>query len=410
MNKMSVSIFAAFCRFAAFSGECSATSSSCAKEQSGADSRTIVLVVQNHAGFGTQLPMMALQDALTDKLSGNGFSVINPYNLVGVNQNRNVLGEKTPEVSAMELARKLKADGAITASVLEFLDSTIGTSTVKHQFSIRIALNLANAWTGATVCEGVRVEKNSPRYTNNHVLQNRLKCLSDLMYAAADECAVQLKKSPEFREWMKTSVDDSRADGLTERLKQDASFRKWIEAMIDERLSKRMADDSKNRVPALSFDKIVDELADRMTWDEQFTESYKEQKKNAGRLPIAIIGNATNETKRTELDAGLRSSGRRFRDRLRTSGRFDVKDDAVIVNLANRITESRKNGLETGELMKVWETHGSPDFFVVVSLNDVMDLDGSSAYEYTITIHSLRSGLIVWSGTKKFNLNRGIVK
>ena len=148
-----------------------------------------------------------------------------------------------------------------------------------------------------------------------------------------------------------------------------------------------------------------------MTWDEQFTESYKEQKKkNAGRLPIAIIGNATNETKRTEFDAGLRSSGRRFRDRLRTSGRFDVKDDAVIVNLANRITESRKNGLETGDLMKVWETHGSPDFFVVVSLNDVMDLDGSSAYEYTITIHSLRSGLIVWSGTKKFNLNRGIVK
>ena len=87
-----------------------------------------------------------------------------------------------------------------------------------------------------------------------------------------------------------------------------------------------------------------------------------------------------------------------------------VKDDAVIVNLATRITESRKNGLETGDLMKVWETHGSPDFFVVVSLNDVMDLDGSSAYEYTITIHSLRSGLIVWSGTKKFNLNRGIVK
>ena len=372
--------------------------------------RKVALVVQNHAAPGASIPFMALTDALTAKLSGCGLQVINPYNAVGVNQNRTASGEKTPEVSAMELARKLKADGAITASVLEFLDFTIGTSTVKHQFSIRITLTPADAWTGATACEGVRVEKRSPPYMDSHMSQNRQKYLNDLMYAAADECAVQLKKSPGFREWMKTSGDDSRDDGLTERLKQDASFRKWIEAMIDERLSKRMADDSKNRVPALSFDKIVDELADKMAWDEQFTESYKEQKKNAGRLPIAIIGNAANETKRTEFDAGLRSSGRRFRDRLRTSGRFDVKDDAVIVNLANRITESRKNGLETGDLMKVWETHGSPDFFVVVSLNDVMDLDGSSAYEYTITIHSLRSGLIVWSGTKKFNLNRGIVK
>ena len=175
-------------------------------------------------------------------------------------------------------------------------------------------------------------------------------------------------------------------------------------------MSKRIAEDSTGRVPTLSFDKIVDELADRMAWDEQFKKNYEEQKKKVERLPIAIIGNAANETKRMEFDAGLRSSGRRFRDRLRTSGRFDVKDDAVIVDLANRITESRKNGLETGDLMKVWETHGSPDFFVAVSLNDVTDLDGSIAYEYNITIHSLRSGLIVWSGTKKVNLNREAAK
>ena len=381
-----------------------------ADELNGTAPRKVALIVQNHAAPGASIPFMALTDALTAKLSGCGLEVVNPYNSVGVNQNRTASGERTLGVSAMELSRQLKADGAITASVLEFLDSTSGTPPVLHQFSIRITLNLADAWTGATVCEGVRIEKTSPKFTNNQVSQNKVKYLSDLMYAAADECAVQLKKSPGFLKWMKTSVDDSRADGLTERLKQDASFRKWIESIIDERWSKRMEDDSKKHVPTLSFDKIVDELADVMAWDEQFTESYKEQKKNAGRLPIAIIGNATNETKRTEFDAGLRSSGRRFRDRLRTSGRFDVKDDAVIVNLANRITESRKNGLETGELMKVWETHGSPDFFVVVSLNDVMDLDGSSAYEYTITIHSLRSGLIVWSGTKKFNLNRGIVK
>lgn len=376
------------------------------------ESRKVALVVQNHAAPGADIPFMALTDALAAKLSGCGLQVINPYNAVGVNQNRTSSGEKTPTVSAMELARQLKADGAVTASVIEFLDNAIGSSPfITHSFSVRITMNLADAWTGATVCEGVRIEKESARnYTDNEVSHNKQRYLSDLMYAAADECAVQLKKSPGFLKWMKTSVDDSRADGLTERLKQDASFREWIEAMIDERLSKKIADDPPIPAPTLSFDKIVDELADKMAWDEQFKKNYEEQKKNAERLPIAIIGNATNETKRTEFDAGLRSSGRRFRDRLRTSGRFDVKDDAVIVNLATRITESRKNGLETGDLMKVWETHGSPDFFVVINLNDVMDLDGSTPYEYNITIHSLRSGLIVWSGTKKFNLNREAAK
>lgn len=382
-----------------------------ADELDGTAPRKVALIVQNHAAPGASIPFMALTDALTAKLSGCGLQVVNPYNSVGVNQNRTASGERTPGVSAMELARQLKADGAITASVLEFREQLLGSSPVEYcQYSMRITLNLADAQTGATVC-GETIKCKSLKYAKSQVAKNKQQCLSDLMYAAADECAVQLKKSPGFLKWMKTSVDDSRADGLTERLKQDASFRKWIESIIDERLSKRMEDDSKNRVPALSFDKIVDELADMMAWDEQFTKSYKEeQKKNAGRLPIAIIGNATNETKRTEFDAGLRSSGRRFRDRLRTSGRFDVKDDAVIVNLATRITESRKNGLETGDLMKVWETHGSPDFFVVVSLNDKMDLDGSTPYEYNITMHSLRSGLIVWSGTKEFNLNREAAK
>ena len=85
--------------------------------------RKVALVVQNHAAPGVEIPFMALTDALTAKLSGCGLQVINPYNTIGVNLNRTAAGEKMPEVSAMEIARKLKADGAITASVLEFFDS-----------------------------------------------------------------------------------------------------------------------------------------------------------------------------------------------------------------------------------------------------------------------------------------------
>ncbi|MBP5284556.1 MAG: hypothetical protein ILO34_00415, partial [Kiritimatiellae bacterium] len=94
----------------------------CARED---DSHTVALVVQNHTAAGAKIPMMALTDALTAKLSGSGFMVINPYNSVGVNQNRSAAGEKTPDVSAMDLARELGADGAITASVIEFLETTL---------------------------------------------------------------------------------------------------------------------------------------------------------------------------------------------------------------------------------------------------------------------------------------------
>ena len=71
----------------------------------------VALIVQNHASPGSSIPMMALTDALTANLSGYGVRVINPYNAVGSNKNRTVLGEKTPGVSALSLARKLESDG-----------------------------------------------------------------------------------------------------------------------------------------------------------------------------------------------------------------------------------------------------------------------------------------------------------
>ena len=55
------------------------------------ESRKVALVVQNHAAPGANIPFMALTDALTAKLSGCGLQVINPYNAVGVNQNRTAL-------------------------------------------------------------------------------------------------------------------------------------------------------------------------------------------------------------------------------------------------------------------------------------------------------------------------------
>ena len=168
-----------------------------------AEARRVALVVQNHAGQGASSPFMALTDALTAKLSGRGFQVVNPYNSVGVNQNRTAAGEKTPDMSAMELARELGADGAVTASVTELLDSTIGTPPVLHQYSIRISISLADAQTGAAVC-GETIKVKSPKYTNNQVAQNKQEYLGDLMFAAAEECAERLKRNPAVKEWKPT--------------------------------------------------------------------------------------------------------------------------------------------------------------------------------------------------------------
>ena len=59
--------------------------------------RRVALIVQNHAS-GADFSMIALTDALSANLSGHGLQAINPYNAIGINQNRSTEGEKTPTV------------------------------------------------------------------------------------------------------------------------------------------------------------------------------------------------------------------------------------------------------------------------------------------------------------------------
>ena len=335
--------------------------------------RKVALVVQNHAALGANIPIIALSDALTAKLSGRGLQVVNPYNSVGVNQNRSVFGEKTPEVSAMELARKLKADGAITASVLEFRDILLGYSpTEYHQYSIRISLSLADAQTGAAIC-GETIKSKSPKYTKSQVAKNRQEYLGDLIYAAADECAEQLEKNPAVKNWKPVPPPP---------LPPPPSPRRPI------------------------FDKIVDKLVVEMLSSPQFVKNYEEQKEKGERTPIAVIGGMENESGRAELDAGLKAAGERFRKKLFDSKLFDVKDDAILVGLAKRIVASANSATENGDLMEELKQHGSPDFFVIGNLVHFADLDGAGYYKFRITMHSLRTGKIVWEGIETITTNK----
>ena len=341
--------------------------------------RKVALIVQNHAAPGADIPMMSLTDALTAKLSGRGFQVINPYNAVGRNQNRNVLGEKTPDVSAMELALKLKADGAITASVIEFLDSPIGTPPILHQYSVRISLNLADAQTGAVIC-GETIKLKSPKYTNNQVKANRLEYLGDLVYAAAEECAAKLESNPAVNGWEPTPPPPPRPKKLPPP-------------------------------QGTYLDHKVDALVREMLTNAQFVKNYEDSKeKQEGRLPIAVIGGIENKSSNAGLNDLIEAAGERFRVKLFNSKLFEVKDDGVLVALAKRIVASGNSPLEDGEIMGVLKQHGSPDFFVVGDLRHLTDLDGVGYYKLRLAIHSLSTGKIIWEGIETFNTKKEVSK
>ena len=162
-----------------------------------ASAHKVALIVQNHCAPGAGIPMMALTDALTARLSGKGLQVINPYNAVGGNENRTVAGEKLPKMSAIELAQGLEADGVITASVIEFLDTTIGNPPVLHQYVVRLAFSLADASTGATVC-GETIKVKSRQYT---ISQDRICCLKKRLIGIRLRC-----RCPWFQIFLKRRI------------------------------------------------------------------------------------------------------------------------------------------------------------------------------------------------------------
>ena len=153
--------------------------------------RKVALVVQNHTSDAPTLPMAAFADTLTSRLSGKAFRVVNPHNVIGVDQNRTAKGEIMPEASAQEIARMTGADGVVTASIQEFTGEDIGVPAVAHILKVRIALNLADAATGETVCgvDGVEFSKN---YTSEKVKSDTATLYEGLMHAAAAKGAEKL--------------------------------------------------------------------------------------------------------------------------------------------------------------------------------------------------------------------------
>ncbi|MGN0847292.1 MAG: PEGA domain-containing protein [Kiritimatiellia bacterium] len=153
--------------------------------------RRVALVVQNHTSNIAELPLAAFADTLTSRLSGKTIRIVNPHNAFGVNQNRTARGETMPEASAQEIGRLLNADGVLTASILEFTGEDIGVPAIAHTLKVRLALNLADAATGDTVCgvDGVEFSKN---YTAEKMKSDTATLYEGVMHGAAAKAAEKL--------------------------------------------------------------------------------------------------------------------------------------------------------------------------------------------------------------------------
>ena len=329
--------------------------------------RKVALVVQNHADPGAEIPFMALTDALTAKLSGCGLQVINPYNAIGVNLNRTAAGEKMPEVSAMEIARKLKADGAITASVLEFLDSASDTT---HQYSIRIVLNLADAWSGATVVEGETVEKSSPYYANDLVRQKKAKLLNDLMYAAAEECAERLKNNPEVKTWQPTPPH-----------------------------TKPLPKYPYEPLVLSDVEDAINVLRGKMLEDGKFNDRYSEVFAQRGGSPVLTVGGINDLTKGKTPCAKLGEYVDLAKGWLQTTlgktHRFSIKDFAAVEELRPYIKNTDKDPLSDRSLLEALQRHLQPDLFVAGHIKYISE-SGIGTYYIHLGVYDFLKGVAIW--------------
>jgi hypothetical protein len=339
---------------------------------------SVALIVQNHTSRGAEIPLKALQDAFTSGLARRGFRVVDIYNAIDENLNRTAHVGPTPRTSAHGLARGLEAQGTVTASVVEFLDTTIGNPVVAHEYWVRISCSLADAQTCATVpgC-ACMVTNASPQYTVAEVAANKLKYLGDLLYDAADKCAEELEKGAASASWTPATP------------------------------APRPLTLPREPLTISDVDEAVQTLIKNMRTDRSFIANYDDAQREIGRRPIVIVGGLVDCTRGKsptgDIEDLLAAGSQGTRMALMDSSRlFDAKDDDMVSTITKRILQSGDSPLEDGELMKVLKSHGSPDFFVAGDMRYfVLDNGLKGSYRLHLALHSLRTGKLAWEGVKE---------
>ena len=364
--------------------------------------RKVALVVQNHCAPSLGLPMMSLTDALAAKLSEDGLQVINPYNAIGTNLNRTAAGEELPQISALDAAKGLAADGLVTASVIEFNDTTVGNPPLTHTYAIRVAFNLADTQSGATVC-GDTLKLKSPQYTVAQVNANRKEYLDELLHAAASACAESLvKKSAGWKPALMPSAVVVKApkENIDDKV---IDLGPKTPSTPREKIVRKNPPPTDADFTMSDFDAMFESLVKSMLGNPRFKENYEAAQTEKGGLPIVIVGSVTNKSDGAASQAYgdlLKAIPDTLRIELFNSNLFDVKNDELSVTFAQRILASDKSPVEDGELMSALKQHGSPDFVIIGDIRLFVDHGKRKTCRVHLALHSLKTGKVVWEGKK----------
>ena len=334
------------------------------------EQRNVVLIVQNHTD-SSSIVATEIADTLTASLAGRGFNVINPANSFGIGQNRAKYGERLPEISAIELARELRADGAMTAAVQEYVVEPIGVPARGCVVKVRLALNLFDAATEAAVC-GVSAVSKSPQYTLAKFNASKLSISEEALHAAAESCADLFVQKMATVNWCPSEQPVSSVNA-----NQSARVRSYGELTVED------------------LDAAYGTMLDNMVASPLFAKNYGEKQAEMGRLPIAIVGELKNGTG-MELADMLAAARDGIRVGLFKTKLFNVKDDEAAVELGNRIIASGNSVLEDGEIFQALRQHGSPDFMVLGDVKLFADFAGRKTFRLHLALHDFATGKVVW--------------
>ena len=314
--------------------------------------RSVVLVV-HPSKPDSDINMGLFTARLSAKLSGDALHVI----LRDMNITES-------DSAAIRTARERGADGVVAVTVGEIFDSVSRTPSGEYvRYKVTVSFVLADAWSGAIVCEGVSEEfESEPHKRDEGVDSERAEHLSKFLKRAGEECAEKLLQKPELKEWRPTPPPDPRLT-LSD---VDGAIDKWVSAM------------KSNGV---------------------FRSNYDNEKEGIKRKPIVIVDGLKDLTggksPTEDIDYLLCTASESLRNKLIKLGSFDAKDDKEKVAVAKRIIESDTSPLENPELMAALKKHGSPDFYCAGDLRYFKESE-KHRYRLRIAVHSLRTGKIVW--------------
>ena len=341
--------------------------------------RRVVLVVQNHAESGLQIPMLPLSDAFTAELASNGFQVINPYNAIGRNMNRTQMGEVMPAESAVGIARRLNAHGVVTASVtsLEELKSRTPTATELVTYRVRVVFNLADAWSAATVASGSYANDTRQYKLQMQKDAKRRQHLEELLFSAGEECAKRLLRNENVRQWKPTPPPAPRPPSPRPPPPEPLS-----------------RDD---------LQRALESLSDKMFLSPRFNERHAVVVgRRSGKQPVVVVGGIGDSTGGLSPCGKLaiyRDLGKDFlQTRLGKSCRFEIKDLAAVESMRPFIVNSPKDPLSDRSLLEALRNYVSPDFLVAGHVKYDAE-NGLGTYFIHLGAYDFLLGVVVWEDT-----------